>query len=106
MAKYFGIIGFMTTAETSPDVWTEVIREREYYGDVLQNSRRFQNGVSINDNITITNRISIVMDPYAMENFHAIRYVTWMGNKWKVDSVEVKYPRLVLALGGVYNAEE
>jgi hypothetical protein len=29
--------------------------------------------------------------------------VEYMGTKWKVSNVEVKYPRLILSLGGVYN---
>lgn len=106
MAKFFGKIGFMTTVETAPSVWEEKIVERDYYGDVLQNSRRYQNGEHLNDNLTINNRISIVMDPYAYENFHSLRYVEWMNSKWKVDSVDVEYPRLVLNLGGAYNDAE
>ena len=47
--------------------------------------------------------ISIVADPYANENFFAIRYVQWMGTLWKVTEVEVQSPRLLLRLGGKYN---
>ena len=52
----------------------------------------------------MTNEISLVADPYARENFHMIRYACFMGTRWEVTSVEVQYPRLVLTLGGVYNA--
>lgn len=104
MAKYYGNIGFMETVETAPSVWTENIVEHPYFGDVLSNSKRFQAGSDkVNDDIDISNRISIVADPYAYQNFHAIRYVTWMGAKWKVSSVDVEYPRLILSIGGVYN---
>lgn len=106
MAKYFGKIGFMETVETRPSVWEEQITERNYYGDVLQNSRRYQSSEHRNDNLVINNRISVVLDPYACENFHKLRYVEYMGHKWKADSVDVKYPRLIITLGGVYNGEE
>ena len=106
MAKYFGKIGYALTTETSPSVWTEEIVEKEYYGDVLQHTRRYQNSGYVNDNVTINNRISIVADPFAYSNLGFIRYLTWMGTKWKVDSVDVEYPRLILSLGGVYNAED
>lgn len=106
MAKYYGKIGYMTTVETSPSVWTEEIVEKDYFGDVLQNSRRYQSSEHMNDDLNVSNRISILADPFAYQNFHAIRYLTWMGNKWKVDSVDVEYPRLILSIGGVYNVEE
>lgn len=105
MAKYFGTIGYALTAETAPGVWEEQLIEREYYGDVLQYSKRYQTTNQVNDNIEISNRISILADPYAFENFIYIRYLTWMGNKWKVSSVDVEYPRLILAIGGLYNVE-
>lgn len=104
MPKWYGKIGYGSTEETSPGVWTESIIERSYYGDIVRNTRRLQTSSSqVNDNIDISNEISIVSDPYAMGNFHAIRWVEFMGSKWKVTSVEVQYPRLLLSLGGVYN---
>lgn len=105
MAKWFGKIGFnVGTVETAPSVYKETITEREYYGDVIRNQRRLQTTDKVNDDIEINNEISIVADPYAMENFHMMRYITFMGTKWKISSVEVEYPRLSLTLGGVYNA--
>lgn len=106
MAKYFGKIGYAITKETAPSVYEEEITEREYYGDVLSFSKRYQNTEYVNDNIEINNRISILGDPFAYENFLYIRYVTWMGQKWKVSSVDVEYPRLTLTIGGVYTVEE
>lgn len=104
MSKYCGKIGFATTVETVPGNWTEQITERTYYGDLIRNSRKLQSSGNQNDNIVISNEISIVADPFAKENFHAIRYAEYMGTKWKVSSVDVQYPRLVLSLGEVYNA--
>lgn len=104
MAKWYGTIGYGETVETSPSVWTEKIVEKPYFGDVLQNSRRIQTTDKVNDDIEISNQLSIVSDPYACENFHAMRYAAFMGTKWKITNVEVQYPRLVLTLGGVYHA--
>lgn len=106
MAKFFGKVGYAITTETAPSVWEEEIKEREYYGDVLSNTKRYQGTDQVNDNIEINNRIEIVADPFAYENFFYIRYVTWMGQKWKVTSVDVGYPRLTLNIGGIYTVEE
>lgn len=105
MAKFYGKIGYAVTAEVRPGVWKEQITEREYYGDVLRNMRRLETSGQVNDNINVSNIISIVADPFANENFHAMRYVEYMGSKWKVSSVEVQYPRLQLTIGGLYNGE-
>ena len=104
MAKWFGKIGYGETVETKPGIWTEQITKRQYYGDLIRNSRRLQTVADkVNDDINISNQLSIVSDPYANENFHAMRYAEFMGSKWKITDVEVQYPRLILTLGGVYN---
>ena len=105
MAKYFGKIGYLVTTETSPGVWTEVITTRDYYGDLIRNSRKIQTSDQLNDDINIANEISIVADPFAYQNFHSMKYVEFMGVKWKIATVEVQYPRLILTVGGVYNGE-
>lgn len=106
MSKWFGKIGFATTVETRPGIWEEQIISRDYYGDILRNIRRLQSTNNLNDDINITNEISILADPYASENFHSMRYAEFMGSKWKISNVEVQYPRLVLSLGGLYNDDE
>lgn len=105
MARFYGIVGYIETVETSPDVFTEKPVERFYKGDLLENSRRLDNGQGLNDNVTISNQISIVSDPYADSHIHAMRYCKWRGTAWKVTSVKVQAPRLILTLGGVYNGE-
>lgn len=103
MNKWSGKIGFFKTIETVPGVWEETIEERKYYGDVIRSSRRLQNTGQVNDDINISNQISVLSDPYADNNIYSMKYVTFMGAKWKITDVEVQYPRLLLTLGGVYN---
>ena len=103
MAKYYGQVGYAVTTETSPGIWEESIIEKNYYGDLIRNNRRLSNGEGTNDNIEISNTISILADPFAKQNIYAMRYATFQGTKWKVASVDVDYPRLNLSLGGIYN---
>lgn len=103
MNKFYGKIGYAITKETTPGVWVERIVERSYYGDVIRNIRCLQSSENLNDDINVSNEISIVADAFANQNFHSMRYVEYMGTKWKVSSIEVKYPRLILSIGGVYN---
>lgn len=103
MPKFYGNIGYAISKETAPGVWVEDMVEHKYSGDVYRNTRKLQSGNQVNDSIDISNEISILSDPFANENFHSMRYVTYMGAKWKVSSVEVRYPRLILTVGGLYN---
>lgn len=106
MAKFYGMIGYACLKETSPGVWTEQITERPYFGDLIRNYRKTQGSGNVNDNINVSNEISIIADPFANENFHSMRYVQFMGAKWKIETVEVQYPRLILTIGDLYNGEQ
>lgn len=103
MAKWHGKIGYAQTVETSPGIWEEKIITKEYYGEVIRNTRKLQSTDKVNIDINVSNEISILSDPFANENFHSIRYITFMGTEWKVPSVDVQYPRLVLSIGDIYN---
>lgn len=106
MNKWYGKIGYNgETVEAEPGVWKPQIIERPYFGDIIRNSRMFQqNTNSTNDNINISNQISVVADPYAYQNFHSMLYVEFMDALWKVTNVDAtQQPRLILTLGGLYN---
>jgi hypothetical protein len=105
MARFYGVIGYeKETVENKPGIWEERYDTRSYFGDVLRHSRRLQTvSDQVNDNIVVSNEISIVADPYALTHFHSIRYVEYSGVKWKVANVMVQPPRLILTLGDVFN---
>lgn len=102
MAKYCGVLGFSVTVESAPGVYEEQIIERKYYGNINSRTRSLASS-GVNDNINISNEISIVADPFANENYFAIRYIEYMGAKWKVQSITIQSPRLILSVGGLYN---
>lgn len=95
----------MKTYEARPGIWKSEKFEKEYFGDLIRNVRRLENSQKVNDDINISNTISIVADQFAYDNFHAMKYVEFMGAKWKITSVEVQHPRLNLTVGGLYNGE-
>lgn len=103
MAKFHGNIGYSQSVEISAGVWQDQITEREYYGDIIKESRQWTNSGQVNDNLIINNRISVVSDDFANVNFSAMRYVIWSGVYWKISNIEIQRPRIMLSLGGVYN---
>lgn len=108
--RYYDGIGFETTVEDpiGSGIWVPTVTEKNYYGDVTRNSRRIQSSefVSTNDDVSISNQVSIMADEFALSNFHSIRYARFMGTCWKVTDVEFQGPRLLLTLGGVYNGKQ
>lgn len=105
MTRWFGKVGYSETVETTPGVWTTLDTVREYYGDVKRNITKWAaNPNSVNDNLTVNTQISIVADPFAIEKFHHIKWIEFMGVKWSVDTVDpTQPPRLILTLGGEWN---
>lgn len=101
--KWSGKIGFVETKETRPGVWENVTTERNFYGDVIRDIRRNQSSGQVNDDINISNRISIVSNSFVRDNLSFMKYIEFMGAKWKITDVEVQYPRLVLTIGGLWN---
>ena len=106
MAKFYGVIGYAETLETEPGVYEEFINERRHFGELIKFGRQLESSDKVNSDINLYNKISIIADPYAYNHFHAMRYIKFMGAKWKVSNVEVQRPRLILTVGGLYNDEE
>lgn len=111
MARFSGTIGFIKTEESDPvehpSVYREVVTEKQYYGDVFSNNnwRWDQNG-NLNENLSISHRISVVADSFAKENLGYMRFVRWLGDTWKIVNAEIQYPRIVVTLGGQYHEPE
>ena len=103
MSKWFGKIGYAIQKESEPGIWEDEIVERDYYGDLLTDNRKRQTNNNVLDEITLSNMVSIIADPFAYNNCSRIAYAEIMGARWKISEVEVKPPRLNLTIGGVYN---
>lgn len=103
MARFYGVIGFVITDETAPGVWQPRVTEKPYYGDVIENVRKWETSENVNDNINITNKISILGDAFAYQNIGAMKYVEYLGQKWKIRQATISHPRIVLTLGDLYH---
>lgn len=106
MTRFHGEVGYGESVEVSAGVYDDVITERVYSGDVVRNTRRLLEGQKVNDDLSVSNSISIVADAYALQHFYKMRYVKWQGVRWKVTEVEEQRPRMLLRLGGVYNGPQ
>jgi hypothetical protein len=105
MSKCSGVIGYALSEETQPGVWSDGITEKKYFGDVVRDNRRISDQGQINDNINISNNISIVSNKFMLENMAAMKYLTFMKSKWRISSVDIRPPRIIITLGGLYNGQ-
>lgn len=104
MARFFGKVGYGVTVETAPDVWSDSITERDYYGEVLNETVSHVESDKVNEDLRLSSRISIVADPFALGHYSDIKYIVdESGVAWSVSSVQIKRPRLILSTGGVWN---
>ena len=109
MAKWCGKIGYVESVEDKarPGIWKNKVTEREYFGDVIKHTNRWsESSDSTIDNLSVDNQISIVSDTFAEENVRFMRYIEFMGANWKINSFEVRYPRIIVTMGGLYNGEQ
>lgn len=105
MPKFYGSVVYSKTTEESQGIWVENLTEKKYYGDILKNNKRQSSGDQVNSEKLLNIIISIVADPFAYENFSDISYVEYMGVFWKVTSVEIQSPRILITVGGRYNGK-
>lgn len=108
MSRYYGTLGFVETMEEpeGSGVWKPVVTEHPYFGELVRNTHRWQNGVSTNDDLAISNELLVTLDGYVTVHLPFLRYVEFMGAYWKVTSVQVESPHLRLTIGGVYNRQD
>lgn len=106
MAKYYGNVGYVEYVETSPGICIEKIVERPYYGDLIRDISRWESTENLTDDVKLNNEVSIVADPYALDNYFNIRYITLNNSKWKVTAITVNFPRIVLNMGGLYHEQK
>ena len=79
------------------------VTERPHVGDLVRNTRRTEGGDRIIENLVLSNSVSLVADAFAMNHFFEMVYIEMFGTRWRITTVEVKPPRLILQIGEVYN---
>lgn len=105
--KWYGQIAYGNCVEVEPGIWEDDITEVNCFGELVRNySQSYQQGTRINEDISVSNKISVLATPNLLESFHTIKYITFSGAKWKVSEVEVQYPRLIITLGSLYLEDE
>lgn len=104
--KYSGKIGFATQVEISPGVWEDSITEHDYLGDVIQRTERLDLEGSVLPSYRTTTSFSVLSDGVLKERYSDIRYISYRGVKWSVDSIIHKWPRIEMFVSEEYNGPQ
>lgn len=103
MAKYAGLVGYVTELETKPGVWSPSESSKRMRGDIIRQSSSNQNDDKVNSDISLNHRVSLVGDAYAFGNYYNIKWIEIDDAKWEASSVEIQRPRIIVTLGGLWN---
>lgn len=105
--KFSGKAGFrIDDVEIEPGVYEPKVVVKAIKGNVVSNSYQHQNSdKSTIDNVRITNQLSIVANQFLNKHIANLMYVEFQGVKWKVENFDIRPPRVVVSLGGVYNEQ-
>lgn len=107
--KFSGKIGIWLKdipRKPGDDVYISEIREEPVRGNIIIDSRRFQNvSDQLNQNFISNTRISILARGYCKDHWMNIKYVIWQGKRVEVTSAQYNHPRITLELGGMYHGE-
>jgi len=104
--KYYDDVTFVLQQEDpqAPGDWKEYTIVKPYMGDWKRVESRWNQGSNLIDDKRVNNQLEIISDPFAVTNFTHIRCVKWMGHEWAVTTVTLRPPRIVMEIGGLYNA--
>lgn len=107
MAKYSDNLGFVTEEmETAPGIWVAGgAVEKHAVGDIISQSKNYSNNEKVNDDLSVSNRISIIAGSDLLQNVGYLRYAMLFGSRWKITSIDYQRPRLILTLGGLWNGD-
>lgn len=103
MANCLIQIGFVKTIEIEPGVWENQSYERSYVCRVLSNSYKWSREEKITEDLSLSNRFSVVCDATLQKDCGYMKYIVYLGNKWTVNTIKMNFPRLEISVGGLYN---
>lgn len=106
--RFYGNVVYVEQVEREdrPGVMVDKPTVRTVKGNVKKNFYRWKNNPnqSTLDAENVSHIIEIVADPYAINHFGSMRYIEWLGQKWKIESVDASsLPQLTIYVGGLYN---
>jgi hypothetical protein len=110
MARFTGLVGYVTQEESVPGVWSQSETPKMMKGDIIRQSitngkgDRVADSGKVNDDVSLGHRVSLIGDAYAFANCFNMKWVQINGIKWSISSIEMQRPRIIVSLGGMWNA--
>lgn len=105
MARFFGTLGLrQPLTEISPGIFEEEITTIEISGHLLRQNLQSPSNERLQSKGVVSHRVRFKIPEDSISNYPNIAWITWMGKKWTVSSVEYQHPNIIASLGSIYNA--
>ncbi len=101
--RYSGKLGVSEQKEVSPGVWEEEITERDFLGTVTSRSEAVEQGDMILPTYRVTTTVSGLARGLGQMDNSNLRYLTYAGRRWVIQTDQSKYPKLLLYIGEEYH---
>lgn len=100
--RWAGKIGYATLTEVKPGTWEDVITEVDALGELKQSTEPLDSADSILPRYRTTTSVSVLSDGKRIPDA-GLRYITWQGTNWQINTVSRQWPRIVIYIGGEYH---
>lgn len=104
MAKFSGLVGYGQQVEIEPGVWDTDDKVVMMRGDLIRQNADIKTS-GVNDEISLGHRVSLIGNAFAFDNYFNMKWIIVYGQKWKIASVEIQRPRIIVSLGGLWNGQ-
>ena len=104
MAKFSGELGYLVETDLGNGITEPSIIYKKCKGDLLENRRTSQNSNEIIEGVQLSNKFSIIANPFMLENLGKLKVVKYLGVPWEINSAGYNKPRVIIDVKGVYNA--
>ena len=100
--RFSGKLGLVQQTEVRPGIWEEVVTEVPVLGTVRQVTAVLNGEGNVLPEYTSTTSITVPARGVGPQDNSMIRYVTYKGLRWQINSIVDEPPRIVLYIGEVY----
>jgi len=101
--RYSGVLGIAQQTEVRPGIWEETVTEVPVLGTVRQRTEVLESADRILPGLGTNTSISVPARGVGPQDNSSIRYITYKGIPWQIQSIVDEPPRIVIYIGEKYN---
>lgn len=101
--RYSGKLGISQPTEVRPGIWEDVVTEVDKFGTLRQTTTVLRGDGNVLPEYTTTTSIVVPALGVGQLDNSVIRYITYKGKRWQIESIVDEPPMIVIFIGDKYN---